>query len=129
CLSRTNSPEEFARAFSQVAREMQKSSYPSIRKCYADVRAVDQIYYAYGTNAMSMPVLAEIWPLVGRDLNQTIQDQALPPDEAYEVCREALHELTGSATDYAQAYSSIEGTLLNNWPNEPAIWLLKGEAC
>ena len=107
---------------------MQQSSYPSVRKLYAAIRAVDQLTYAYGTNVMSMPVLHQIQPLLAQNLYPTIQDKTTPPEEAYEACKEALKELNGNPSVYAQGYSSLEPIIFTNWPNQSPSWLLKGEA-
>jgi len=127
-MSQTNSPQDFAEAFCGVALDMQKSSYPDIRKFYAVIRAVDQLFYAYGTNAYPMSVTRQIEPLMGQNLLSVIQDKTTPPEEAYEVCDESLKEFNGDKDNYAQAYSMTEPPLFANWPDESTSWLLKGEA-
>jgi hypothetical protein len=129
-MDQTNTPQDFAKALCDVALDLHKSSYPNIRKFFAAIRALDQLTYAYGTNVSSKPVLRQIQPLVGQFLLPTIQDKTLPPEEAYQVCKEALQQLRGDAnkSNYARAYSTIEGPIFDNWPNESASWLLKGEA-
>ena len=127
-MSQTNSPQKFADAFCSVAKDMQKSSYPDVRKFYAAVRAMEQLFYAYGTNDQSMPVAQEIAPFSGQDIMSIVQDKTTTPEEAFEVCEAGLSGLGRSSADYSRGYSMIEPPLFANWPNESTSWLLKGEA-
>jgi tetratricopeptide (TPR) repeat protein len=127
-MSQSASPEEVATAFCDTARDMQKSSYPNVRKFYASIRAFDQLYYAYGSNSMSMPVFREVYGFMVQDFMPTIQDPALPAEEAYEVSKEYLKEFQWNADRYEQEYAPVEQTLLKNWPDASQTWLLKGEA-
>lgn len=128
CMSQTNSPQDFAEALCGVALDMQKSSYPDIRKFYAVIRAMDQLSYAYGTNGNSMPEAQELGPLVSQNLSPVIQDKTTPPEEVYEVCDEYLKGFNGNTDSYIQAYTAIEPPLFANWPDESTSWLLKGQA-
>jgi hypothetical protein len=128
CMDQTNSPQDFAEAFCGVAFDMQKSSYPDIRKFYAAQRAADQLYYAYGTNMLDQPDARKITPLIGNDLMSVIGDKSTPPEEAFQACDIALTSIAGDAQAYPQAYAAIEPPLFANWPDESTSWLLKGEA-
>lgn len=128
CMSQTNGPQDFAKAFYGVAHDIQKSSYPNIRKFYAVVRAVDQFEFAYGTNGFSMPEARELEPLVGQNLMPIIQDKTTPPEEVYEVCDNGLRGFNWNNDGYIQAYSVIEPPLFSNWPDESTSWLLKGKS-
>lgn len=127
-LTETNSPIEVADALCAAAVDLEKSSYPTIRKTYADIRAVSQVFSAYGKNWKSVTSLPEIQRSLSRDIVATVQDKTLPPEEAHQVCSEALKLMTGSAAFYSQAYSSLEPIIFNNWPDASASWLLKSDA-
>jgi hypothetical protein len=127
-MSQTNSAQDLAKAFCDVALDMQKSSYQSIRKFYASSRALDQLFFAYGTNTAAISESQEIMADVSQNLFPTIQDKTLPVEEVYEVCHYALQLATGSANGYARLYNDMEGPLFSNWPNAPTSWLLKGES-
>ena len=127
-MSQTNSPQDYAEALCGAALDIQKSLYPDIRKFYAVIRAVDQLFYAYGTNAYPMSVTRQIEPLMGQNLLSVIQDKTTPPEEAYEACDESLKEFNGEKDNYAKAYSMTEPPIFANWPDESTSWLLKGQA-
>jgi len=59
-MDQTNSKEAFTEAFIAMAKAMNNSSYPPIRKFYAAARTMDQIFFTYGTNSSSQPATAEI---------------------------------------------------------------------
>ena len=62
-LDQTNSKEVFLKAFCQTAKDMQKSTYPPVRKFYAAARALDQIFYTYGTNTANQPIWGEYYAI------------------------------------------------------------------
>jgi len=66
-LDQTNSKEAFLKAFCQTAKDMQKSTYPPVRKFYAATWALDQILYTYGTNTANQPIWGEFTPLIGQN--------------------------------------------------------------
>ena len=127
-MDQTNSKEAFTHAFVTMARTMNNSPYPPIRKFYAAIRTVDQLFFTYGTNSMSIPAVLEIEPWVAQNLMTTLQDKTMPAVEAYEVGKEALKQLNWDTNNYAHAYSCIEKPLFANWPDAYSSWLLKGEA-
>lgn len=134
-LSQTNNAIVTADAFCKVASDIQNSIYPPIRKFYAALRAVNQLFYAYGysTNFLAEhPVLGQMEPLIGQNIMPALEDKTMPAEEAYDVCHEALASIQGEgiADDraYAMAYNAIEPLLFKNWPNASTSLLLKGEA-
>ncbi|MGH7939966.1 MAG: hypothetical protein ACREFR_02705 [Limisphaerales bacterium] len=130
----TNSPETFADQLCDVALQMQKSSYPPIRKFYAAQRAVDQLFYAYGynTNHELPPMCPKMMALVGPDLLSALHDKSMPATEAFDACDAILASIKGQGipdfSAYSQAYNAIKGLMFQNWPNAYTTWLLKGEA-
>jgi hypothetical protein len=127
CMSQTNSAKDFSDAFCKVEVEMQQSSYPAIRKFYVSLRALDQVYYTYYTNADRGVVHGLAIDIID-GLMQTLEDKAMPPDEVYDACQETLREWSGGRNQYENCYRKIEQSLFQNWPNESVSWLLKGEA-
>lgn len=127
-MSQTNTTQTFADMFCNVAQDMEKSSYSNIRKFYAVDRAVDQLVYAYGTNAWNMPVFRQLESKIGDYLIPVVQDKTTPPEEAFEVGETVLNSMKGDVAAYKQAYSMVEPPIFANWPEESTSWLLKGEA-
>jgi hypothetical protein len=109
-----------------AAKKMQASSYPDIRKFYASLRAAEQLYQADGTN-VDLNTLNEAGFTPGLLLS-AIQDQTMPPDEAYEACSALLAGYAGIPKYYTNVYAQIEAVLDRNWPADSQTFLLKGEA-
>jgi hypothetical protein len=115
-----------AMAYLDAAKRMQSSSYPDIRKFYASLRAVNQLYDADGTN-VDQNEINQAGDVEGLLLS-AIQNQTMPPDEAYEACSEALADYDATPEYYTNFYARIETVLNRNWPADSQTWLLKGEA-
>jgi|GEM_PF-212234 len=126
-LDQTNTPKIFADAFLKNAQDIQQSTYPSIRKFYVSLRAVQQIYYTFGTNADSQEIQAAGGRLL-EYLMGALNDKTTPPGEVYEACLEGLNAYQGDKNLYEQFYNRIEKPLFENWPDESESWLLKGKA-
>ena len=86
CGSHSSSPQKTAKAYHDVALALQNSSYPTIRKTYAAIRAMDWLFSAYGTNEAGKPLLQEVIPIVGQRMAETIASKNMPPEEVYLVC-------------------------------------------
>ena len=127
-MNPTNSAMAFTDAFCQTAKDMQKSTYPPVRKFYAATRALNQIFYTYGTNASRQPVWGEITPLASQSVVAALNDKTMPAREAYEIAKETLYWAGGDTNNYQQTYGCIEKPLVENWPDDYTIWLLKGTA-
>jgi len=126
-MSQTNSPDAFVDAFCKMAEEMQQSSYPSVRKFYASLRALEQVYYANRLDHQQRPTGQWAENIV-EDLTKVVADKNTPPQEVYEACSQGLHQLSGSKDGYLYCYNQIEQPLFANWPKESVSWLVKGEA-
>ncbi len=127
-MDQTNSKEAYVEAFAAMARTMNQSSYPPIRKFYAAARTLDQIYFTYHTNSASQPVTSEIWAMLPQQLNAALADKTMPAREAYEAADVALPLVRGDKNYYMQMYHDIETALFANWPNDYHPWLMKGIA-
>ena len=126
-MSETNTPQTFAAAFCKTADDMQQSSYPAIRKFYASLRALQQVYFAYSTNADHETIHEQAEGIMN-NLLDILDDKTAPPGEVYDACHETLAAYGGGKTAYENCYGKIEQPLFQNWPNESVSWLLKGEA-
>lgn len=128
-LRQTNSPLEMATTFCDVAVDLQKSSYPPIRKFYAAVRAVDACRLAHGSAyANTMPVVQDISASLGQNILAVLRDKAAPPEEVYSSSSDFLEYFEGQPNNYAEAYSIIASPLFANWGDKSVSWLLKGKA-
>jgi|SRR5208282_3678149 len=128
CMNQTNSAQAFTGAFCQTAKDMQKSTYPPVRKFYAAARALDQIIFTYGTNTGNQPIWGEITPLIGQNVEAALNDKTMPAREAYEIANKALYLISGDTNQFQHAYDCVEKPLLENWPDDDTTWLLKGTA-
>jgi hypothetical protein len=126
-MGQTNSPKAFSDAFCQTALDMEKSSYPSVRKFYAAAAAVEQLGFTYGTSLPPQPLADQVMALIGPNLMPILEDKTTPVVEAYEAGKRALDLELGDKNNYAQAYRCVEPPMFKNWPNDSLSWLLKGE--
>ncbi|HXF10306.1 MAG TPA: hypothetical protein VN625_05935 [Desulfuromonadaceae bacterium] len=127
-MAHTNDAAGFSRAYCRVAQAMEKSSYPPVRKFYAEARALQQLSYTYGLAGMQRPEVGDLPSDISDQLLRVLQERDAPPDEVYEVCAEGLQGFNSHPEDYEQAYRQIEASLFSYWPNEATTWMLKGEA-
>jgi hypothetical protein len=125
-MSQTSSPMDSADAFCKTADDMEQSSYPPIRKFYASLRALQQVFYAYPTNADG-EITSQLANNVVENLAQTLDEKTAPSGEVYDACVEGLYEMSGDKTAYENCYNKIEQLLFKNWPKESISWLLKGQ--
>ena len=122
----TNSREAFEAAFCKTARDMDNTSYPSIRRFYATADALDQINYTYGTNAYQHPEHFEMLQnMVGR-LEESLRDSTMPASEAYQASKLGLQLMRGNENNRQMLDQMIQTQLFRNWPNAYTTWLLKG---
>jgi hypothetical protein len=126
-MAQTNSKEAFLAAFYKTAVEMNNSSYPPIRKFYAAARAVDQMYFTYGTNFAHPVEGKELWPIVNASVSATLADKTMPAQDAYEVAKLTSYLTSGSAEIHKRAYQVIETPLFENWPDAYTTWFFKGD--
>jgi hypothetical protein len=126
-LDKTNSKETFTAAFCKMAKEMQNSSYPNIRKFAAAFRTGEQFIRAnnYPTNVP--PEIKEIGHDMDEDLKASLDDNSIPSEEIYDACDEFLEMWKTSPKKYQMYYHAIEPQLFKNWPDASTSWLLKGE--
>ncbi|HWD91102.1 MAG TPA: DUF4034 domain-containing protein [Verrucomicrobiae bacterium] len=125
-MSQTNSREAFEAAFCKTVRDMDNSTYPPIRRFYAAARALDQIYFTYGTNSFRHPEHFEMLEDMVGQMEASLRDKTMPASEAYEVAQLALHLTSGNANNHQTAYRVIETQSSKNWPDAYSTWLLKG---
>ena len=125
-MEQTNSKEAFTAAFCKTADELQQGHYPKLRQFYASLRAAEQMKYAAGTNWP--PEIHHYRRQAMTDLAEALVEKTMPIGEADEACQQMLEALTQNQKQYEDCYGSIENTLFKNWPDESAVWLLKGEA-
>ena len=135
-LSQSQSLKAVASGVRDAALDLQKSSYPSIRKFYAVDCAMVMATAAYGRAAAEpKSVTQEMSPFIKQDLLDALKDKTTPPTVVYDACTEALKAFTAwhndliiLSDDYSQTYSLIEPLLFTNWPDESFSWLIKGSA-
>ena len=106
CMDQSNTGQAFVDAFCKAAVEMEKSSYPNIRKFYAWHRAGEQATYTYGygTNMPAELTHLRIWAHAETNLLEALSDHAMPPEEAYDSCHELLQVWQGGKEHYSLLY-------------------------
>ncbi|PYJ85659.1 MAG: hypothetical protein DME22_08200 [Verrucomicrobia bacterium] len=124
-LDQTNSSKVFADAFCKAAQEMQQSSYPSIRKFYATLRAAEQLKFVAGTNTPTE--VHHFRHLAATQLAVFIADRSTPVGEVDDACQDMFKLVERNNRQFEEFYRSIEKPLFQNWPKESVSWLLKGQ--
>lgn len=128
-VKQTGTKEETADQYCNVARDMERSPYPSIRKFYAWARAGQQLRFAYGSRSNFPPQLQQLntWGPAESDLLNALSDRTMPMEEVYDACHELLEVWKWSNDHYSSLYQNIEGRLTDNSKSDPLFLLLKGE--
>ena len=127
-MDQTNSPKAFADAFCKTADNMRESTYPNIRRFYASLRAAEQLKYAAGGNPRYPPEVNLYRRQAITNLADVLADKTMPIGEVDDACHEMFRIVEVNQKQYEDCYNLIEGSLFKNWPDESAIWLIKGEA-
>jgi len=117
------SAKECADVICKAATALQQSSYPDIRKFYASLRAVQQLYSAFGTNA-DRQAIGSVGGGIKNYLEDAIKDKSMPLEDVCDACHEGIEIYRGTQN----LYEEIEKPLFDRWPDRSEIWLLKGEA-
>jgi hypothetical protein len=118
----------YADALCQAALDMKPSRYPAIRKFYANRRAVEEFYNAYGSKA-DRHIIEQVGG-TAYYLPEILSDPTIPPEEAYDACEEILQAYAGTKNlnEYETLYQTIEKPIFGKWPNDYWPWLIKGTA-
>ncbi|HEV2693471.1 MAG TPA: hypothetical protein VG347_11295 [Verrucomicrobiae bacterium] len=125
-MSRTNSSEDFTKAYRKMADDMQESGYPPVRKFYASLRTAEMI--KYGAGGKTPPEVHPYRHFAMTNLMELVSETNVPPTEAYDACTGLMEALVQNKKQYEECYHMIEGPLMSNWPDESFVWLLKGKA-
>lgn len=125
-MDQSSSKATFTTALAKMAKDMNASAYPPVRKFYASFRTTQQYAWAnnYPTN----------WPPDMDDLKQSaednlfamLSDKTTPAKEIYDACYEFLNMWGGAPSVEQTYYNRMEPTLFANWPNSPYPLMLKG---
>ncbi|MBW8865622.1 MAG: hypothetical protein JF609_12020, partial [Verrucomicrobia bacterium] len=127
-MSYTNSKEAFIAAFCKTANEMEKSSYPPIRKFYAGFRATQYYVWANNWPASWPEELSNIKRQTTDQLSAILADGTTPTPEIYDACHEFLESEKTSKDFFPQVWKCMEPLIFKYWPDDSSSWLLKGEA-
>ena len=124
----TNTAKAFADALCQAALDMKSTSYPAIRKFYANRLAVQQFYDAYDKKA-DRQIIRQVGG-TSYYMPEILNDPTIPIEEAYEASDATLQTYAGTTnlTDYEAIYHNIEKPMLDKWPDDYRPFLLKGVA-
>jgi len=127
-LTPADSPKAYADAICQAALHMKESDYPAIRKFYANRRAVQEFYNAYGSKA-DRSIIEQVGG-TAFFLPAILNDHTIPVEEAYDVCDETLEAYGGmkDVREYEAIYEQMEKPLVDRWPKSHLPWLIKGAA-
>jgi hypothetical protein len=111
-----------------VATNLQKSAYPSIRKFYADARALSHLdgYDKHASPGIK-PIRSKVLGLLINDLEATLHDKNMPVREAYEVANQTMTLMESEKWNYKNAYGWIHA-FFENWGDDYTASLLKGKA-
>jgi hypothetical protein len=122
--SQMDTPEELGNQFYKAARELNSSSYPSVRKFYAGARGADQLFSL--RSKIPDNRITELLIIVGDNLSDTLSDKTMPAEEAGEIANEALRLSSGDARNEELFYQRVEQQMAKNWPESYTRWYAKG---
>lgn len=108
-----------------AAMNLENSAYPPIRKFYANVGAAEILWQQRDTN-----LWAEVRQFRGAavaDLNQALQDQALPEAEAFQAAETLFQLVSDSRYELTNAYNQIEATLSHQKGKAATAEFIKAE--
>jgi hypothetical protein len=114
---------KIAAEFARAARELDRSSYAGINRCFAHLRAA-QAWRSASTN--QLPQVNEHRGLAFDRLLYVLQQDDLPVTFAYEICDEMYSELVRSPQSCAVFRAKINPLITTRWPEEALVLLLKG---
>jgi len=127
-MDQSNSKEDFTTALYKAAMDMDSSSYPEIRKFYVGETAEEQYVRAYNWPTNWSAEMSDLKQRTYNHLFAVLQDTDTPASEVYDAAHRYLQRYRGSANLYSNVWFSMEPLIFQNWPNESASWLFKGEA-
>ena len=118
-----------AAAMLKVAEKIQGSTYPAVRKFYAQFRAMQELNESYQYRFTNMPPEAQSFINqndVMTDINEMLADSTLPLEEAYAACHELLDK-TYNHDFYQCTFQNFENIFFTRWPDAALSSLFKGE--
>ena len=117
--------QDLASKFFEIAKAIHRTTYPSLRKFYADARVLENLKQM--TNeAFIFPIRIQTLPHLTNDLDVALTDNTMPSQEAYDAASFAL-SVSQNKFAYQRIYDSL-GKLFDTWPYDYRIWLLAGQA-
>lgn len=111
--------------FTTAALGLENSSYPPIRKFYANVRAAEILWLQRDTNRW--PEVRQYRDSAVADLNQALQDSTLPEAEAFQAAQSLFELLSRNTFELTNAYNSMEATLSRQGGKSATAAFLKAE--
>jgi hypothetical protein len=122
---------EIGESYSVAARELEKTTYPPLRKFHAQLHASEFIRIAfkkpYGRFPNPIPrEWKEFHSLAIPNLEDALQDAGTPIAEVEEACEGILHEFTWYTDARLEHARRLEPLLSSNWPNASYPGLFKG---
>lgn len=126
-MDETNSKEAFDAAFLKAESGMEKSSYPSIRKYYINLRALQQISWANNYPTNWTPTTTHLIQQVDANLLAIFHDRSIPCSEICDAWHAFCLWEEENVNQLQKDYDVLEPLVLHNWPNDPYAYLLIGE--
>ncbi len=120
--SDSHSSAENAKEFVEVAKTLQGSQYPEIRKFFAT-------YWAHKTLAGAEPKRAEVRLLLqeaSSHLAAALTDKSMPLVEADQAVDQLMSASFWSSPGRWETYHALEPSLTNRWADSCMAWLMKG---
>jgi hypothetical protein len=110
---------------SELADALAAGGYSPIRVFYVSDRAARALFNTGGENN---PNVHRYRKRAAQALAETLRDKKTPFDEVYIACHEMIAEVQYSPADMGPVWDQVEKPLVENWPDQPLTYNLKGWA-
>ncbi|HLX69348.1 MAG TPA: hypothetical protein VKV04_06950 [Verrucomicrobiae bacterium] len=110
--------------YRKMAQALENSSYPPLRKFYANDRAAIVLWENYDKTLWTE--VTQFRRAAMNDLANAVQDKSLPIEEVSDACDLLLNTVSSNAKELPDAYKMLEPALFRNWPHAATAYFIKG---
>ncbi len=119
-----NTTKALVPELTELADQIEASTYPPIRKFYIQLRATRAVW---SDETNSWPIEKRLRTMAMTNLLKVLDDETTPPQEVSEACLEMLAVAEYNWSIYTNCYAAIKEPLFAKWRNSSAAWFVKGE--
>jgi hypothetical protein len=137
CYPPSTSPAELANLFANVERSLQASQYAAIRKCYASLRAAEQVFKAHkmpkqNASPDSMNTISALLSRAESQFVTLLRDASANRDSVYDLAENAFFDFArDAASGRSQVFDPLAKFFDDNKSqitgDDPGAGLIEGE--